>query len=253
MAGVKRLYRNVLDRMLTLMDSGEFPVGGRLPPERELAERFNVSRPTIREAIIALEILDRVEVKTGSGIYVLAHQSDNGNGIEHISPYELTESRALIEGETVALAANMITAEELEELGDSLYEMAQENDQGELAAGDADRKFHHIIAQATRNAMLVSIVENMWRVRNHAPLVSRAYRSICEQDGAKRVEEHREIFNAVKNRDPQAARAAMHQHFALILNKLIATTEAEQVEMARKQAQEVRDRFSLDHLVSNEE
>jgi DNA-binding FadR family transcriptional regulator len=253
MAGTKRLYRDVLERMLTLMDSGEFPVGGRLPPERELAERFGVSRPTIREAIIALEILDRVEVKTGSGIYVLEHQSGSGNAIEHISPYELTESRALIEGEAVALAANLITAEELKELEDSLYEMAQENDQGELAAGDADRKFHHIIAQATRNAMLVSIVENMWRVRNHAPLVSRAYRSICEQDGAKRVEEHREIFNAIKNRDPQAARAAMHQHFALILNKLIATTEAEQVELARKQAQEVRDRFSLDHLVSNGE
>ena len=130
MAGAKRLYRDVLERMLTLMDSGEFPVGGRLPPERELAERFDVSRPTIREAIIALEILDRVEVKTGSGIYVLKHQLDSGNGIEHISPYELTESRALIEGEAVALAANLISAEELKELEDSLYEMAQENDQG---------------------------------------------------------------------------------------------------------------------------
>jgi DNA-binding GntR family transcriptional regulator len=91
----------------------------------------------------------------------------------------------------------------------------------------------------------------MWYVRNNAPVVSRAYRSICEQDGAKRVEEHREIFQALSARDPKAARAAMHQHFALILNKLIATNEAEQVELARKQAQEVRKRFSLDHLVSN--
>ena len=250
MAGEQRLYRNVLDQMLILINSGEFPVGGRLPPERELAERFKVSRPTIREAIIALETLDRVQVKTGSGIYVLANHSANGNGIEHISPYELTESRALIEGEAVALAATHITAEELQELEDSLYEMAQENDEGALASGDADRKFHRIIAHATRNSMLVKIIENMWHVRNNAPLVSPAYRAICEQDGAKRVEEHREIFKALSKRDPKAARVAMHQHFALILNKLISTSEAEQVELARKQAQEVRDRFSLDHLVS---
>lgn len=108
-----------------------------------------------------------------------------------------------------------------------------------------------LIAEATRNEMLVSVIENMWYVRNNAPQVSRAYRAICEQDGEKRVEEHREIFQALSRRDPKAARAAMHQHFALILNKLIATTEAEQVEQARKEAHEVRKRFSLDHLVTD--
>ncbi|MBT8069169.1 MAG: FadR family transcriptional regulator [Xanthomonadales bacterium] len=249
MAGGKRLYRNVLNKMLDLIDRGEFPAGGRLPPERELAERFDVSRPTIREAIIALETLDRVEVKTGSGIYVLDHHLNSGNGIEHISPFELTESRALIEGEAAALAASHINAAELQELEDSLYEMAQENEDGELAEGDADKKFHHIIAQATRNAMLVTIIEHMWHVRNNAPIVARAYKAICDQDGLKRVEEHREIYQALVNRDPGAARAAMHQHFALILNKLIATSEAEQVEEARRKAAEVRKRFSLEHLV----
>ena len=250
MAGVKRLYTQVLDQMLVLIDSGEFPVGGRLPPERELAERFNVSRPTIREAIIALEILDRVEVKTGSGIYVLEYHSNSGKQIDHISPYELTEARALIEGEAVALAASHITAEELKELEDSLFEMAQENEEGELAEGDADKKFHSIIAHATRNEMLVSIVEHMWHVRDNAPKVSVAYKAICDQDGSKRVEEHREIYQALLNRDPAAARTAMHQHFALILNNLIATTEAAQVEEARRQAEEVRKRFSLDHLAN---
>ena len=251
MAEKPRLYRSVLDKMLDLIDSGEFPVGGRLPPERELAERFDVSRPTIREAIIALEVLGRVQVKTGSGIYVLEHHSTNGGGIDNISPWELTESRALIEGEAAALAASHITDEELKHLEDSLYEMAEENVAGELAEGNADKKFHHIIAGATRNAMLVSVIENMWHVRNNVPQVSRAYKAICEQDGEKRVEEHREIFQALSRRDPKAARAAMHQHFALILNKLIATTEAEQVDQAHKEAQEVRKRFSLDHLVTN--
>ena len=249
MAEKPRLYISVLNKMLSLIDSGEFPAGGRLPPERELAERFNVSRPTIREAIIALEVLDRVRVKTGSGIYVLEHHSTNGKDLDSISPWELTESRALIEGEAAALAASHITDEELQQLEDSLHEMADENAIGELAEGDADKKFHRIIAEATRNAMLVSVIENMWFVRNNAPQVSRAYKAICEQDGKKRIEEHREIFDALSRRDAKAARAAMHQHFALILNKLIATTEAEKVEKARKEAQKVRERFSLDHLV----
>ena len=129
--------------------------------------------------------------------------------------------------------------------------MADENAVGELAEGDADEKFHRIIAGATRNAMLVEVIEHMWYVRNNAPLVSRAYKAICDQDGAKRVDEHHEIFRALSARDPKAARAAMHQHFTLVLNKLIETTEAEQVEQARREAQEVRKRFSLDHLVSS--
>jgi len=248
MTNEQRLYRTVLDKMLTLIDSGEFPTGGRLPPERELAERFEVSRPTIREAIIALEALERVQVKTGSGIYILEHHRSTGNGLDHISPFELTGARALIEGEAAALAANMITDEELAELEQSLYDMAREDVEGELAAGDADKKFHQIIAQATRNAMLVRMIEQMWHVRNNAPQVFSAYKSICEQDGKRRVEEHREIFDALAKRDAHAARKAMHQHFAQILDKLIATSEAEQVELARKQAEEVRQRFSLDHL-----
>jgi DNA-binding FadR family transcriptional regulator len=250
MAGEKRLYQSVLKKMLELIDGNVFPAGGRLPPERELAEKFNVSRPTIREATIALETLGRVQVKTGSGVYVLERKAFSSNGLDRISPFELTESRALVEGEAVALAANLITPEELAELEESLHEMAEENKTGDLATGDADEKFHRVIAHATRNSMLVSIIEHLWYVRNNAPQVFRAYKGICEMDGATRVEEHREIYDALVNRDAGAARAAMHEHFARILNKLIATSEAEQIEKARKQAQEVRERFSLDHLVS---
>ena len=79
MSGEKRLYRTVLEKLQRLIDEGEYPPGGRLPPERELAKRFKVSRPTVREAIIALEALEQVEVKTGSGVYVLdAAQLDRG-------------------------------------------------------------------------------------------------------------------------------------------------------------------------------
>lgn len=251
MAGEQRLYRTIQDKMLTLIESGEFPIGGRLPPERELAERFGVSRPTIREAVIALEALGRVQVKTGSGIYVLENHSTNTGGFEHISPYELTETRALIEGEAAALAAKMITPEELVELEQSLHDMAQEDIDGDLADGDADREFHQIIAHSTRNAMLVRMIELLWHVRNNAPQVFSAYRAICELDGQRRVDEHREIYDALVKRDSVLARNAMHQHFAQILDKLISTSEAQQVEDARNQAKEVRKRFSLDRLVAD--
>ena len=182
---------------------------------------------------------------------MLEHQVAMGGSIDQISPFELTEARALIEGEAAALAANLISKEELKELENSLGEMARENECGDLAAGDADRKFHQVIAQATRNALLVSMIEHMWHVRNHAPKVYGAYKAICVEDGERRVEEHRDIYDALVSRDANAARAAMHEHFARILSKLIATTEAAQVEEARKQAQEVRERFSLGHLASN--
>lgn len=250
MSNGKRLYQDILDKLLALIDSGEFPAGARLPPERELAERFSVSRPTVREAIIALEALERVGVKTGSGVYVLAHHSPSDHVYLTISPFELTEARALIEGEAVALAAKMITPEELEQLERSLESMTRENEAGDLAAGDADREFHHLIAEASRNKMIMLISDQLWHVRNHAPRVFEAYKAICEQDGEKRIEEHRDIYIALARGDADAARSAMHEHFARILNKLIATEEARKFEQIRKQSEEVRKRFSLDHLLA---
>lgn len=250
MASETRLYRNILSKMLELIDSGEYPVGGRLPPERELAERFAVSRPTIREAIIALETLNRVQVKTGSGVYVKARPT-NGNGFDQaVSPFELTEARALIEGEAAALAATMITDDELEQLEVALNDMADESTDGILVSEEADRKFHSIISHATRNKMMSAVIDNLWFVRDHSPPVHRAYQSICEMDEVTRVEEHREIFDALKRRDAAAARSAMHAHFSRILNKLIVATEAEEVEAIRRKTIESRQRFSLNHLAT---
>src|SRR3569623_1106472 len=66
----RRLYRQVADQLRSLIDSGEYAVGSRLPTERELAEQLKISRPTVREALIALEVEGRVRIRVGSGIYV---------------------------------------------------------------------------------------------------------------------------------------------------------------------------------------
>ncbi|MEL7536602.1 MAG: FadR/GntR family transcriptional regulator [Pseudomonadota bacterium] len=246
----KRLYRSVLERLDKLIEDGEYPPGGRLPPERELAERFSVSRPTVREAIIALEALERVEVKTGSGVYVL-ESPKRRNGIDtNVSAFELTEARALIEGEAAALAAAMISDEQLDELESTLHEMADESEDGKLISELADQKFHRIISEATRNSMMISIFDNLWHVRDNAPDVHAAYQAICEIDPQSRVDEHREIFDALKKRDPKAAREAMHGHFARILNNLIVASEKAQVEEIRRKTKESRQRFSLNHLAT---
>lgn len=249
MSSDQRLYRSVLDQLLTLIDGGEYPAGGRLPPERELAERFGVSRPTIREAIIALEALNRVQVKTGSGVYVL-EQPESGNGAHRaVSAFELTEARALIEGEAAALAAKMITEEQLEELATAIEEMADESAGGKLVSEVADKKFHRIISKATRNNMIASVIDNLWYVRDNSPPVRQAYQAICQSDGQARIDEHQLILDALKAHDPTAARAAMHRHFSRILDKLIAVHEAEELENVRRKTLESRQRFSLNHLV----
>ncbi len=243
----KRLYRGIVDQILTSIDTGEFPAGGRLPPERELAERYCVSRPTIREAVIALDALERVEVKIGSGVYVL-ESSRGWNGIDlSTSPFELTEARAMIEGEAAALAAVMITSEQLGELELALHEMAHESTS---VYENADKKFHRIISQASGNKMMEAVVDGLWHVRDGSPTVHRAYQSICDTDGNARVAEHMEIFEALKIRDVAAARHAMHQHFSRIINKLIAAEEKEQVEAIQRKMTESRERFSLNHLIS---
>ena len=250
MAHNKRLYRSVMKKLQRLIDSGEYPPGGHLPPERELALRFDVSRPTVREAIIALEALNQVEVKTGSGVYVLTSTS-NANGIDlSISAFELTEARALIEGEAAALAATMITDEQLTALERALQDMADESADGTLKSELADKKFHHIISEATQNKMLSSVIARLWYIRDNSPAVHKAYHSICESDPNVRVQEHQDIYDSLARRDTAAARIAMHEHFSRILNKLIVANESEQVEEARRRAMESRQRFSLGHLVS---
>ena len=146
--------------------TGAYPPGGRLPPERELAEKFSVSRPTVREAIIALEAQGFVRIKSGSGIYILPHSEDgktsNQGTLRDASAFELTEARAILEGEAAALAARMITPEQLTALEQALTELGDEYQNGELLSERADEDFHRIIADATHNPFIDSGRSNRW-------------------------------------------------------------------------------------------
>jgi len=247
----KRLYRTVVEKMLVLIDSGEYPVGSRLPPERELAERFNVSRPTIREAVIALEAKGRIAVKGGSGMYVSDAVAKKKITSGVASPFELMEARVVVEGEVAALAASMITSEELESLRDVLVDMAKENKQEELGADSADRKFHSIIARATNNRVLAVMVENLWTAQEDLHYIRVAHQAVCMEDIQTRLEEHQMIYNALANQDPQAARAAMRQHFTRTIDALHSATEEDAVKAVRQKLSLTRERFSADRLTDS--
>ncbi|HEX5057480.1 MAG TPA: FadR/GntR family transcriptional regulator [Gammaproteobacteria bacterium] len=243
---VKRLYQQVAEKLMALIDAQKYRTGSRLPAERKLAERFKVSRPTIREAIIALELAGYVEVKTGSGVYVIEHSKDSGGVASEldVGPFELTEARILFEGETAALAATLITDEEIAQLEAALVEMQDANVLKPTSEAQ-DRKFHMLIAQATRNSAIVSIIDELWELKINSPLNNRVFEKVRELGYRPRIEEHQAIIDALRARDSQAARTAMREHLGRVINELLDATEIKAVEEARQRATQDRERFNM--------
>lgn len=244
-----RLYRQVVTKILALADSGEFPVGSRLPSERELAERFAVSRPTIREAVIALEARGVVHVKTGSGVYVREPQTELLNLGQALSPFELVEARVYLEGEVAAIAASLITDAQLALLKELLKEMAEENILDDISSAGADRKFHSVICEASNNQILGLFISQLWEAQEKVENIKHAHNAVCMKDVEERMAEHEAIYEALKSRDANAARAAMRSHFARMLTALHQTTEEAAVNEAKRNASKIRERFSFKRMV----
>ena len=160
-----RLYRQIAGQIAALIDSGEFPVGSRLPAERELATLLGVSRTSVREAIISLEIGGRVDVRVGTGIFVAGNASrvpdagDAGPG-----PFELLAARKLVEGEIAALAAKKPSAAHLAALSECVARMEAHLDDFTVRE-ETDRAFHVGLARATGNGALIRVVEELWTQR----------------------------------------------------------------------------------------
>lgn len=235
-----KLYRQICDQISEAIVRGDYPIGNRLPAERELAEQFGVSRPTIREAMIALEMQDVVTSRHGSGIYVVGIPGETAPELD-VGAFELAEARRLLEGETAALAATMIDDDGLKSLEACLVAMASPDEE---KAAAADREFHLAIARATGNGALVASVTMLWDMRNRSPLARRIFSRSKGHSLTPRIEEHRDIIRAMRERDASAARRAMRDHLDRVIELLLATTETEAVEQARKQARAQRERMA---------
>ena len=240
----RKLYRQVADSIMAAIKSGDYKPGSRLPSERDLAAAYKVSRPTVREAMIALEIRGLVESRHGSGIYITEHPpAQMGANDLDIGAFELTEARRLFEGEAAALAATTITDEQLVELESIIAEMVKENHRkqtGEMA----DRRFHVTIARATRNTAITTVIENLWDIRYKSPLCRHMLERARSVGVQPRISEHRRILAALKKHDPKAARNAMRDHLGRVIDGLLVATESEALDNARKKAVSKRHEYT---------
>jgi DNA-binding FadR family transcriptional regulator len=243
-----RLYRRVADNLVQSIRDGVYRPGEKLPAERELAEAFGVSRPTVREAMIALEIFGVVEIRHGSGIYIIeadtapeAAEAETMNDDLNVGAFELIEARILIEGEMAAVAAAAVTDADIEALDALIVRMQTGDDE---ACEEADHEFHEHIARLTNNGALIDTVGNMWALRKQSRLAARIMTRAQGGGRAARVNEHKLIVEALATRDPAAARAAMRHHLEMVREYLLDATETAEIESLRQNLRAKRDSLS---------
>ena len=214
----RRLYRQIADQIARLIEAGEFARGARLPAERELAALIGVSRTSVREAVISLEIAGLVEVRVGTGIFVTggpapaSAAADKGPG-----PFELLSARKLVEGEIAALAASNAKPDDVAALKAAVARMTEHID--DFAVREtSDRDFHLGIAKATGNGSLELVVEGLWNQR--AELWGRMQQHFHTEALARQtIRDHAAILAAVAAHDAEAARAAMHRHIGRVVRE----------------------------------
>jgi len=244
-ASAVRLYQQIADVIAASIIDGTYQPGSRLPSERDLSDQLQVSRQTIREALIALEIRDFINVHHGSGIYVNKKPPvDSVTPELGIGPFEVTEARRLFEGEACALAANVITDEELAHLERLLNEIITESGRPQIQER-ADRAFHIAIAKATRNSAIVLVVQTLWDLRYNSPMCKHPLARARATGGQALIDDHCPIFAALKARDPVAARTAMRDHLGRVIENLLAGIEADVMERARADVAARRQEIAL--------
>jgi DNA-binding FadR family transcriptional regulator len=221
----QRLYRQIGDQLRALIAAGEFAPGTRLPAERTLASELGVSRPSLREALIALEVEGYVEVRKGSGIYVcetLGHPNVGLDLTGEEAPLELIRARRLVEGEVAAAAARLGRKAQFDLVEDAIDRMQAAAERG-VNPLDADRLFHVRVAEASGNSVLIGLVRRLFDARM-GPLFDKLERHFeTPAVWAHAIEEHRAVLKALRARDPGAARAAMRRHMDVAFKRLTSS------------------------------
>jgi DNA-binding FadR family transcriptional regulator len=213
----RRLYRQIAKHLRDLIDSGEYPIGGRLPSERELADRLQVSRTSVREALIALEVEGLVRINVGSGIYVLgpsALSSTICSGKTSIEgPFEILHAREILEPPVAAEAAILADPEHVGTLDQILAQMEQSGGSDKWIS--LDREFHVAIAASLSNGTLARFIGQLFDQRMNPYFRRLASYFEDASTWSQALAEHRVIRDAIATGDPEAARQAMRQHLRL--------------------------------------
>ncbi|AGF54165.1 MULTISPECIES: FadR/GntR family transcriptional regulator [Clostridium] len=216
-----KVYDQVIDDIKNKIKSGEIKKGDRLPSERELSESLGVSRTSIREAIRALEVIGLVESRRGAGNYIKTNFEDSLFEplsvmfmLQESSPREMFDVRESLELQCARLSAKNIQDNELALLAailDRMYLAESEEESLEL-----DIKFHYIVAKASRNVLLINVLEVISQLMDE--FIKKFRMQILHVGNTKEslLEIHENLFRALKSRDEAKVYNAMKEHFNLI-------------------------------------
>lgn len=210
----QRLYRRIAEQIVQLIRRGEYRPGERLPPERDLARQLEVSRPSVREALIALEVEGYVEVRVGSGVYVTQRrpQSRRADALSGDSgPFELIAARRLLEAECAALAAKLASPAQIRRMQAALAAMDRDRRRSVMPI-ENDRRFHLEVADASGNSALALAVRTLWEQRAGPLFVTLEHHFDTPDLWESAIAEHEAVMSAIEQHDPVAARAAMRRH-----------------------------------------
>lgn len=230
----QRIYQQIVDQISRMIDDGSLKPGDRLPPERQLAEEFGVSRAAVREALSALGLMGLVEVRPGEGTFVrsgtedglvtpmallLALERDEAIGVE------LLEVRAALEAEAAFLAALRHEPEDLVMLEEAIERMKAEPPVGQASA-DADWKFHRAVASAAGNGLLLQIMRTLSEHMQDG-ITKYRHQLLLRIPDTERVllEEHQGILDAIRDRRPELAHDRMRAHLDRVKRTLYGMNE----------------------------
>lgn len=229
----KRLYQEVGLKLYEELRKGRYQIGDRLPPERDIAEQLGVSRTLLREALIMLELMEVVEVRKGSGIYLLKQPTsikstdrfEESLDKDDVGPFEMMQARQLLESHVAEFAATQATKKDVLKMRDAL-ELEKQNIDTADENHVADKLFHLAIAEATQNSVLVDLVETLWERRENSLMWKQLHSHIIDQAYRKKwLIDHENILLAIQQKKPDVARMAMWRHLENVKDTLMLLSE----------------------------
>jgi len=210
-----RLYEQVAEQIMGWIDENGLKPGDRLPPERELAARLGVSRATVSQALVALEVIGVVAVRHGDGA-MLTETRSSTKIIDAIRAHatrlpEVIEARDALESKLAALAAQRRSDDDMARIDGALDEMERDIEAGGRGV-EGDEQFHAAITAAAHSSLLARMMAEI------SDLILETRIESLSQPGRPRdsLKAHRKIAEAIRRKDPRAAAEAMHDHVEMV-------------------------------------
>lgn len=221
-----KVYQRVAADLERRIIEGIYKPMSRLPPEREFALEFQISRTTVREALMALEVANVIEIKDRSGAYVLPTQVKNSESLAIIKsspgPHEVLQLRRLIEGEASFLVAMNGSDENLAAIADACKANAEVPPDDTPDFHEASKAFHISIVKGCENSLFLEMLEFLWD-QKRGPLWKNWYASTRSKKNRLVVlANNQEITDAILARRPQAARTAMQRHIDGVITRFLS-------------------------------